>query len=215
MVNLLKDGFDKKQIFLVGNTMLDSLKFYLKKSNKSNILKELCISRKNYVLVTLHRPSNVDNKENFKKILEIFRDINRINPELDIVFPIHPRTMKMLKKFRLTAQMESLNNLIITEPFGYLDFLKLMMESKIVLTDSGGIQEETTFLKIPCITLRDNTERPVTVSEGTNEVCGLNRQKIRNQIRKIESGKFKKGKVPKLWDGETASRIVKILLSKI
>ena len=215
MENLLKDGFNKKQIFFVGNTMLDSLKFYLKKSNKSDILKELCISRKNFVLVTLHRPSNVDNKDNFKKILEIFRDIIRINPELDIVFPIHPRTMKMLKKFRLTAQMESLNNLIITEPFGYMDFLKLMIESKIVLTDSGGIQEETTFLKIPCITLRDNTERPVTVSEGTNEICGLNRKKTRNQIKKIESGKFKKGKVPKLWDGETASRIVKLLLRKI
>lgn len=215
MENLLKDGFDRKQIFFVGNTMLDSLKFYLKKASKSDILKELCISKKNYILVTLHRPSNVDTKDNFKKILEIFRDINRINPELDIVFPIHPRTMKMLKKFRLTAQMESLNNLIITEPFGYLDFLKLMMESKIVLTDSGGIQEETTYLKIPCITLRKNTERPVTVSQGTNEICGLNRKKIRNQIRKIESGKFKKGKVPKLWDGETASRIVKILLSKI
>jgi UDP-N-acetylglucosamine 2-epimerase (non-hydrolysing) len=96
-----------------------------------------------------------------------------------------------------------------------MDFLKLMIESKIVLTDSGGIQEETTFLKIPCITLRDNTERPVTVSEGTNEICGLNRKKIRNLIKKIESGKFKKGKVPKLWDGETASRIVKLLLRKI
>ncbi len=213
--NLLNEGFDKKKIFLVGNTMLDSLKFYLKKSNKSDILKELCISQKNYVLVTLHRPSNVDNKNNFKKIFEIFRDINRINPELDIVFPIHPRTMKMLKKFRLSAQLESLNNLIITESFGYLDFLKLMIESKIVLTDSGGIQEETTFLKIPCITLRDNTERPVTVSEGTNEVCGLNRKKIRNRINKIESGKFKKGKVPKLWDGKTANRIVKLLLRKI
>jgi len=188
--NLLNEGFDKKKIFLVGNTMLDSLKFYLKKSNKSDILKELCISQKNYVLVTLHRPSNVDNKNNFKKIFEIFRDINRINPELDIVFPIHPRTMKMLKKFRLSAQLESLNNLIITESFGYLDFLKLMIESKIVLTDSGGIQEETTFLNIPCITLRDNTERPVTVSEGTNEVCGLNRKKIRNRINKNRIGQI-------------------------
>jgi len=213
--NLLKGGFDKKTIFLVGNTMIDSLKFYLKKTKKSNILKELCIPKKNYVLVTLHRPSNVDNKDNLKKIIEIFKDINRINPELDIIFPIHPRTVKMLNKFKLKTQIEAINNLIITEPLGYIDFLKLMVDSKIVLTDSGGIQEETTLLKIPCLTLRENTERPVTVSEGTNVICGLDEKLIKNNIKNIDAGKFKKGKVPKLWDGKSASRIVKVLLKSI
>ena len=213
--NLLKSGFDKKKFFLVGNTMIDSLKFYLKKTKKSNILKELCIPKKNYVLVTLHRPSNVDNKDNLKKIIEIFKDINKINPELDIIFPIHPRTVKMLNKFKLKTQIEATNNLIITEPLGYIDFLKLMVDSKIVLTDSGGIQEETTLLKIPCLTLRDNTERPVTVSEGTNVVCGLDEKLIKNNIKKIDAGKYKKGKVPKLWDGKSASRIVKVLLKSI
>ena len=213
--NLLKSGFDKKKIFLVGNTMIDSLKFYLKKTKKSNILKELCIPKKNYVLITLHRPSNVDKKENLNKIIKIFQDINKINPELDIIFPVHPRTVKMLNKFRLKTQIEAINNLIITEPLGYIDFLKLMVDSKIVLTDSGGIQEETTFLKIPCLTLRENTERPVTVSEGTNAVCGLDEKLIKNNIKKIDAGKFKKGKVPKLWDGKAACRIVKVLLKSI
>ena len=213
--NLLKSGFDKKKIFLVGNTMIDSLKFYLKKTKKSNILKELCIPKKNYVLITLHRPSNVDKKENLKKIIEIFKDINKINPELDIIFPIHPRTEKMLNKFKLKTKIEAINNLIITEPLGYIDFLRLMVDSKIVLTDSGGIQEETTFLKIPCLTLRENTERPVTVSEGTNVVCGLDEKLIKNNIKKIDTGKLKKGKVPKLWDGKAASRIVKVLLKSI
>lgn len=213
--NLLKSGFDKKKIFFVGNTMIDSLKFYLKKTKKSNILKELCIPKKNYVLVTLHRPSNVDNKDNLKKIIEIFKNINKINPELDIIFPIHPRTVKMLNKFKLKTQIEAINNLIITEPLGYIDFLKLMVDSKIVLTDSGGIQEETTLLKIPCLTLRENTERPVTVSEGTNVICELDEKLIKNNIKKIDAGKFKKGKVPKLWDGKSASRIVKVLLKSI
>jgi UDP-N-acetylglucosamine 2-epimerase (non-hydrolysing) len=195
--------------------MIDSLKFYLKKTKKSNILKELCIPKKNYVLVTLHRPSNVDNKDNLKKIIEIFKDINKINPELDIIFPIHPRTVKMLNKFKLKTQIEAINNLIITEPLGYIDFLRLIVDSKIVLTDSGGIQEETTFLKIPCLTLRENTERPVTVSEGTNVVCGLDEKLIQNNINKIDAGKFKKEKVPKLWDGKSAGRIVKVLLKSI
>lgn len=213
--NLLNSGIDKKKIFFVGNTMIDSLKFYLKKAKKSNIHKELCIPKKNYVLVTLHRPSNVDNKKNLKKIIDIFKDINRINPSLDIIFPIHPRTTKMLNRYKLKAQMEFVNNLIITEPFGYIDFLKLMADSKIVLTDSGGIQEETTFLKVPCLTLRENTERPVTVKEGTNIVCGLNKNLINNNIKKINALKFKKGNVPKLWDGKAANRIVKVLLKNI
>ena len=212
--NLKSEGIKDSRIFFTGNTMIDSLKFYLKKAEKSGILKELCISKKNYVLVTLHRPSNVDSKENLKKILNIFRSINKINPELDIVFPVHPRTLKMTERFRLKNSFEEIKNLIITEPFGYFDFLKLTGDAKFILTDSGGIQEETTYLQVPCLTLRENTERPVTAEIGTNVICGLDEKFIIKKIKEIESGKFKKGKIPKLWDGNAAERVVKVLLKK-
>lgn len=213
--NLKKEGIDQNKIFFVGNTMIDSLKFYLKKIEKSNVLNELCISKKNYVLVTLHRPSNVDDKNNLGKILRILKSINKINPLLEIVFPVHPRTIKMIEKFKLRKYFDERVNLIITEPWGYLDFLKLTYNAKFILTDSGGIQEETTYLKIPCLTLRENTERPVTAELGTNVICGLNENLILKKIKEIESGKFKKGKIPKLWDGNAANRIVKVLLKKL
>lgn len=210
--NLIKSGFDKKKIIFVGNTMIDSLISYLKKSGKSKILNELCVSKKSYALITLHRPSNVDSKKNFEKIYRIISNINKINKTAEIVFPIHPRTVKMMKKFGLINKFNELKNLIITEPLGYLDFLELIKNAKYVLTDSGGIQEETTYLKVPCITLRENTERPVTILEGTNVICGLSEEKISSEIKKIESGKTKKGKIPKYWDGKTAGRIVKTLM---
>lgn len=213
--NLKKEGIDDRKIFFTGNTMIDSLKFYLKKIAKSNILNELCVSKENYALVTLHRPSNVDSKDNLKKILNIFKSINKINPGLDIVFPVHPRTVKMLEKFNLKNSFDEIINLIITEPLGYLDFLNLTTNAKFVLTDSGGIQEETTYLQIPCLTLRENTERPVTTELGTNVICGLKEKLIIKKIMEIESGKFRKGKIPKLWDGNAAERVVKILLTKL
>lgn len=213
--NLKREGIDDSKVFFVGNTMIDSLKFYLKKIEKSDILNDLCISKKNYALVTLHRPSNVDVKSNLEKILRIFKSINTINPRLDIVFPVHPRTIKMIHKFKLNNLFNETANLIITEPLGYLDFLKLTYDAKFILTDSGGIQEETTYLKIPCLTLRENTERPVTAELGTNVICGLNENLIIKKIREIESGKFKKGKIPKLWDGNSAERIVRVLVKKL
>ena len=215
MRNLKSEGISDKKIFFTGNTMIDSLKFYLKKTEKSGILKELCISKNKYVLVTLHRPSNVDNKENLKKMLNIFKSINKISSELDIIFPVHPRTLKMMEKFKLKNTFDEIKNLIITEPIGYLDFLNLTFNAKFILTDSGGIQEESTYLQIPCLTLRENTERPVTAEIGTNIICGLDEKFIIKKINEIESGKFKKGKIPKLWDGKAAERIVKILLEKL
>ncbi|MEP7147172.1 MAG: UDP-N-acetylglucosamine 2-epimerase (non-hydrolyzing) [bacterium] len=215
LVNLKREGIDDHKVFFVGNTMIDSLKFYLKKISKSEILNELCISKKNYVLATVHRPSNVDSKENLKKIINIFKNINYINRDLDIVFPVHPRTLKMIDKLKLKNSFEEIINLIITEPLGYLDFLKLTYNAKFILTDSGGIQEEATYLKIPCLTLRENTERPVTSETGTNVICGLNVNIIAKKIKEIEEGKFKKGKIPKFWDGKAAERIVKIISKKI
>lgn len=215
MINLKKSGISKNKIFFVGNIMIDSLINYLKKADKSDILKELCISEKNYVLVTLHRPSNVDNKKNLTEVIKIFEDINKINHELDIVFPIHPRTIKMAEKYKLKDRMISIKNLILTEPAGYIDFLRLIKSSKFVLTDSGGIQEETSYLKIPCITLRYNTERPITVKNGTNVLTGLNGKLIHKYIEEIETGRFKKGGKLKYYDGRTAERIVKIIREKI
>lgn len=213
--NLKHEGIQNSKIYFVGNTMIDSLIFYMKKIMRSVILSELCISKNNFALITLHRPSNVDVKNNLKKILRIFKNINKENPGLDIVFSVHPRTIKMLDKFKLKSFFEEINNLIIAEPFGYFDFLNLISNSKFILTDSGGIQEETTYLKIPCITLRSNTERPITVKTGTNIICGLDEKLITGIIKKIESGKFKKGKIPELWDGKAAERIVNALLKKI
>ncbi|MBV6478066.1 MAG: UDP-2,3-diacetamido-2,3-dideoxy-D-glucuronate 2-epimerase [Ignavibacteria bacterium] len=213
--NLKKEGIDEKKIFFSGNTMIDSLKFYQKKISKSKITNELCITKRGYSLITLHRPSNVDSKSNLKTISEIFKSINRINPDTDIVFSVHPRTLKMINKFRLDKIYNSIENLIITEPLGYFDFLNLLGGAKYIITDSGGIQEETTFLKIPCITMRENTERPVTSEIGTNVITGLNEKLILKNIKSIESGKFKKGRIPKYWDGKSAKRIVNILLKKI
>lgn len=213
--NLIKSGFNDQNIFFVGNTMIDSLVHYLPKANKSNILKELCLTNRNFALITLHRPSNVDYKDNFKNIINIFRYQNKINPELDIVFPVHPRTSKMLKQFGLFEEIHKINNLIITEPMGYFDFLKLIMNAKYVLTDSGGIQEETTYLRIPCLTLRENTERPITNEIGTNIICGLNSNFIFKEIKKINKGLYKKGSIPRFWDGNASKRIVKILLNRI
>lgn len=211
--NLLKSGITKRRIFYCGNTMIDSLNFYLQKSTRSKILSELCVEKDGYVLVTLHRPSNVDDKNNLKTIFSIFKDVNKVSPERDIIFPVHPRTLKRIDEFKLNDELESIRNLIITEPLGYLDFVKLMSDAKYVMTDSGGIQEETTALQIPCLTLRENTERPVTSQSGSNTICGLNTKLIHKKLLEIESGKYKKGRVPKYWDGKAAQRIVSKILT--
>ena len=202
--NLRKEGIKEEKIFFTGNTMIDSLIFYLSKIRRSVILKELCLSKKGYALVTLHRPSNVDSKDKLIKISEIFKKINLINPLTDIVFPVHPRTLKMIGQFKLDKTFNGIKNLILTEPFGYLDFLNLMSNAKFIITDSGGIQEETTYLRIPCITMRENTERPVTSEIGSNVITGLDTDLIFRYIKQIENGKFRKGRIPKYWDGEAA-----------
>lgn len=213
--NLSNGGADKRNIFFVGNIMIDSLIGYLNTAKKSEIQKSLCLSKKNYALVTLHRPSNVDSKVNFLKIINIFKDINKLNSETEIVFPVHPRTLKMIEKFNLYKELDLIKNLIITQPIGYIDFLSLIYFSKFVITDSGGIQEETSFLNIPCITLRENTERPITIKHGSNVLCGSNQEMIYKELKKIFSGNAKKSKTLKFYDGKTASRIVKIIINKI
>jgi UDP-N-acetylglucosamine 2-epimerase (non-hydrolysing) len=206
--NLIKEGISEKKIHFVGNVMIDSLVLNMKKAEKSTILENLGIQKEEYGLITLHRPSNVDDPENLKKIFSIFYKIQK---EIPLVFPMHPRTRNNLKKFGLDEQLKGMRNLKVTEPLGYLEFLKLQQNARVIFTDSGGIQEESTFMKIPCLTLRKNTERPITVQLGTNELVGLDEDKILTYFGKIMDGNWKKGTIPPLWDGRAANRIVEII----
>jgi UDP-N-acetylglucosamine 2-epimerase (non-hydrolysing) len=208
--NLIKEGISEDKIHFVGNVMIDTLLKHKEKAKNSNILSELDIVKDQYCLLTLHRPSNVDNKENFENIISILENIpNNIN----IIFPIHPRAQKNLENFELNERIKSLNNLKIIDPVGYLDFLHLMNNAKFVLTDSGGIQEETTVLGISCITLRNNTERPTTVEQGTNLLVSTDKDKVIEKLLDIINDKIKlENRIPELWDGKSASRIVKVIL---
>jgi UDP-N-acetylglucosamine 2-epimerase (non-hydrolysing) len=174
--------------------------------------KTLGLKPQEYILVTIHRPSNVDQKMSLQKIFEVLRELAG---RITVVFPIHPRTRKMITQFDMDDTVRSIHNLILTDPLGYLDFLSLMDSSTLLITDSGGIQEETTFLQIPCLTLRENTERPVTVEVGTNQLCGRNIESVVSKSFDIMNGKAKRGKVPELWDGKTAERIVEILAKNV
>jgi len=206
--NLCKEGISDDKVFFTGNVMIDSLVYFLEKAKKSNILNQLNINNDEYALVTLHRPSNVDVKENFEKLLNAFSEVEQ---DLKIVFPIHPRSRKMLSNFGLDEKISSMKNLKLLDPIGYLDFMKLMHGAKLVLTDSGGIQEETTFFGIPCITLRENTERPVTIDVGTNILVGSDTDLVISEAKKVINGEAKKGRIPELWDGKAAERIVSII----
>ncbi|MDD5638551.1 MAG: UDP-N-acetylglucosamine 2-epimerase (non-hydrolyzing) [Candidatus Pacebacteria bacterium] len=211
--NLLNEGINKEKIYLVGDIMINTLVKSKTKIQKSKILKKLNLAPKQYAVLTLHRPANVDNPENLKYLFDIFTEIQK---KIKIVFPVHPRTKSQLSKmFKQAKQVNNLNNLQLVEPLGYIDFLALVSQSKFVLTDSGGVQEETTFLKIPCLTLRENTERPITIEKGTNVLCGKDRKKILKEVNKILNGREEKGQIPKLWDGKTAERIIKILCQTV
>ena len=203
--NLLCEGIPEEKIFFVGNTMIDTLVSHLPISKQSRILDTLHIKEKQYVLVTLHRPSNVDHQEDLSPIIDV---LGKIAGYLPVVFPVHPRTLKQMETFGL-----DLSKLISVPPLGYYDFLELMSQARCVLTDSGGIQEETSILGVPCITLRENTERPVTVELGTNRVVGKNPDKIMEAfIYVYQNSSEKKIEIP-LWDGHAAERIVKELVS--
>ncbi len=208
--NLKNEGVSDDNIFFVGNVMIDSLAYYLPKSDKSEVHNELRVEKGKYVLITLHRPSNVDTKESLKKLVEF---LNSLAQERKVVFPIHPRTKNNLDKFAL---LEVLNDqIILTDPIGYIDFQALTKNAELVVTDSGGIQEETTYLGVQCITLRTSTERPSTVDVGTNQLIGLDLEKAKVACLSVLGGNKKKGIIPELWDGNAAERIVNILSEKI
>jgi len=206
--NLLREGVPRERIHFVGNIMIDSLVSHRDRAARSVILDELGVKAGCYVLITLHRPSNVDTREGLETILAAFEELAR---EVNLVFPIHPRTVKRLDEFGLTDRVEAIKRLRLIEPVGYLDFLKLEMDAGLVLTDSGGLQEETTYFGVPCLTMRPNTERPVTITEGTNQLVPLSTPIIVQMAREaLRDGKT--GRIPELWDGHTAQRIAALWL---
>ncbi len=208
--NLKEEGVDDTKVYFVGNTMIDSLIYYQNKISQSDILNELKLKKQEYILVTLHRPSNVDTKESLKGLVGF---LNRISKQKKVIFPIHPRTMSNLKKYKLDEEIS--NNIILTEPLGYIDFQALIKNTVLVITDSGGIQEETTYLGVQCITLRTTTERPVTVDIGTNRLIGTELEKAEKACLYVLSGNKKEGAIPKYWDGKAAERITKSIVCKL
>ncbi len=209
--NLRHEGIPDEKIFFVGHVMIDSLAQYREKSRHSRALEEFGLAPKKFTLVTLHRPSNVDLRENLEKILTIFE---QLQAETRFVFPVHPRTRKRIAEFGLQQRVDAIASLTLCDPIGYLDFLRLMDNAALILTDSGGIQEESTWLRVPCVTLRETTERPVTAEIGTNEVVGLDIALAVEKSRAALNGSAKHGKIPELWDGHAAERIVAILLER-
>ncbi len=215
--NLLKENIPAEKIFMLGNLMIDSLVAQLPKA-KHTLLEFSLLNRgkkikinedfsdKRYGVLTFHRPGNVDDRINLHKLIDIW---GKISEQVPLVFPVHPRTYKNIQNFGLQEFIDSFANLYFIEPLGYLQFIHLVSRSMFALTDSGGIQEETTYLNIPCLTVRPNTERPITVWEGSNKL--IKTDDIISQVKQIISGNGKKGSAPKFWDGKSAERIVNIL----
>jgi UDP-N-acetylglucosamine 2-epimerase (non-hydrolysing) len=210
--NLAREGVPAEKVFLVGNVMIDTLLKNRQQAEDSPILEQLSLQSERYAVLTLHRPANVDDPAVFGGLLSALEAIQK---DLPIVFPIHPRTMRNLSASNLAGRIEKMSNLRLIEPAGYLDFLKLMAHARLVLTDSGGIQEETTILRVPCLTLRENTERPITAQFGSNRIVGADPENILPAYRQVMSGPPRTGQIPPLWDGHAAQRIVKILLEKL
>ncbi len=210
--NLINDGVDERNLFFVGNTMIDTMVAFEKEIEESDILNTLQLEQKKYVLITMHRPATVDTKEGLRKLLDLLLHISK---SYKIVFPVHPRTLKNIENFNLKQEFEAIEKLIFTQPLDYFAFQKLIKYSKFILTDSGGIQEESTFLKIPCLTLRPNTERPITCTEGTNTLIPFELETIKSYLNEIENGTYKKGSIPKFWDGKATERIFEQLSNVI
>ena len=206
--NLRREGVPAEKIFFVGNVMIDTLLRLKEASSQSDVRQRLELNGE-FGFVTLHRPSNVDSKETLTEILSA---LDVVQKKLPLVFPVHPRTVNRLKQFGYWDEVQRWPNLKLVEPVGYLDSLWMMANATLVLTDSGGVQEETTVLGTPCLTIRENTERPITITEGTNTLVGTSCAKILAEARQILEGRGKKGRVPKYWDGKAAERIVSCLL---
>jgi UDP-N-acetylglucosamine 2-epimerase (non-hydrolysing) len=209
--NLKNEGIEGSKVHFVGNVMIDTLEQHKARAAKSNVVQAMDLTKHDYAVVTLHRPSNVDNHAAMSRIIDALAEIQK---DIKVVFPIHPRTYNNMKSNGLMKKLGSLTNVITTKPLGYLDFLKLMSESRLMITDSGGIQEETTILGIPCLTLRENTERPVTITEGTNTLVGNDLGRILSGYKESMNSTWRATR-PKNWDGKASERIVQILLKTL
>jgi UDP-N-acetylglucosamine 2-epimerase (non-hydrolysing) len=210
--NLIHEGIPKEKIFLVGNVMIDTLLKNRTKAENSNIMNQLNINGNDFAVLTLHRPANIDNMAVLSRILDALEIIQR---DMPVIFPIHPRTRRNLHSTSLWERIDAMVGLRLLDPVGYLDFLKLVSSAKIVFTDSGGIQEETTILKVPCLTLRENTERPITAEIGSNHVVGTETGRIIEAYRNVVGNGWREPQIPPFWDGYAAERIAKILLDKL
>lgn len=213
LVNLARENSLSKGIHFVGNVMIDSLVYFRQKAAGGAILQELGLEAKSYLLTTMHRPHNVDSEAGLQDIVNILK---RCAQRLPVVFPMHPRTRNNLTRYGLMDEVQAIENLHLLEPQGYLQFLQLMDNARLIVTDSGGIQEETTYLQVPCLTFRDTTERPITVELGTNILMAdLNPDTVLVEVDNILEGRSKKGIIPPLWDGQAAERIRDVLLAEL
>ena len=207
-IDHLKEENKHGEPVFVGNTMIDTMVAFEDNIQASPIMNELKLKKNKFVLMTIHRPALVDVKSEVEKLLSL---IQHLAENYKIVFPIHPRTVNNLKKFELYDEFKKINNLILGEPMDYFAFQKLIANCSFILTDSGGIQEESTFRQVPCLTLRPNTERPITIKLGTNKLIKFDLDLIKTEIQSIENGTYKKGKIPPLWDGKATERILKFI----
>ncbi len=210
LTNLKNEGVSENIVYFVGNTMIDSLITFLPKTTSSKILPELSLKPQNFILVTFHRPTNVDDQNNLSSLVNL---LNNLSEYRKVIFPIHPRTRKNLELYDLLPLIKS--NVMLIDPVGYIDFITLVKNTSLILTDSGGIQEESTFLGIQCVTIRNSTERPVTVELGTNHLAGIEYQNAEQIAIDILDGKLKNGIVPELWDGNTGKRISEIIAANL
>jgi UDP-N-acetylglucosamine 2-epimerase (non-hydrolysing) len=206
--HLIEEGVSKESIHFVGNTMIDTLVAFQSEIEKSTVLEDRDLVGKRFVLMTMHRPATVDTKDGLETLIHLIQDITK---QYTIVFPIHPRTLKKIEEFGFKQLIADNKNLKIIEPLDYFAFQKLIKYSKFILTDSGGIQEESTFVKVPCLTLRPNTERPITVTEGTNTLVPFEISVIKKHILEIENNAYKTGNIPEFWDGNSTQRILSII----
>ncbi len=206
--NLLREGKQKSQIHFVGNTMIDTMLSFENEIDQSNSLENLQLEPGEFALMTMHRPATVDNKEGLARLFALLKKMNEMTK---VVFPIHPRTKKNIASFGLDKELMEMKNIVLTDPMDYFAFQKLIKECLFVLTDSGGIQEEATQRGVPCLTLRSNTERPITVSEGTNTLIPFEIEAVTQHVEAIKNGHYKKGTIPLMWDGKATDRVLKII----
>lgn len=207
--NLQKEGIASEKVFFTGNCMIDALVFYQNKGKPLRLLEQLGLTPGNYLLLTLHRPTNVDTAEGLLQILHI---LERLTPRITVVFPLHPRTWQSIQNHGFAERFKAVQNLQLLDAQGYLEFQQLLRNAKLVLTDSGGIQEESTYLQVPCLTLRTTTERPVTTSMGSNELLeSFEIEEIMKKVEQILEGHWKQTQIPELWDGKASERIAGII----